>query len=86
MTCRRLLALGKKTPSPTVKAEKKNFRGNAPAVTFGLRLSDPAGNVTYAEGETVTLPDNRYVSLPSFTVPAEAFAYALGRHIEKLFC
>ena len=69
------MTLGDKNSSLTVKTDIKNFTGNAPAVTFGLRLSDAAGNVTYAEGETLSLPDNRYVSLPSFTVPAEAFMY-----------
>lgn len=70
------VTLGDKNASLIVKADIKNFTGNAPAVTFGLRLSDQAGNVTYAEGETLSLPDNRYVSLPSFTVPAAAFTYA----------
>lgn len=66
--------------SLTVKADIRNFTAEAPAVTFGLRLTDSDGNDIYAEGETLTLPDNRYVSLPSFKVPASAFPTS-GRFI-----
>lgn len=59
--------------SLTVNADIKNFTAEAPAVTFGLMLRDDKGTICYAEGERLTLPDNKYVSLKSFNVPASAF-------------
>ena len=70
------ITLGDKNSSITVKADIKNFTGTTPAVTFGLQLTDTFGNISYAEGETLALPDNRYVSLSSFTVPTGAFTHA----------
>jgi len=56
-----------------VNADIKNFTGEAPAVTFGLELHDANGIAAYATGETLPLPDNRYTSLQSFSIPARAF-------------
>lgn len=59
--------------SLTVNADIKNFTAEAPTVTFGLMLRDDKGATCYAEGELLTLPDNKYVSLKSFNVPVSAF-------------
>lgn len=67
------VAISDSDAAVTINAEIKNFTAEAPAATFGLRLRDTNGNISYIEGQTLTLPDNRYVSLKSFNVPASAF-------------
>lgn len=57
----------------TVKVDVRNFTGSTPRVTFGLRLTDEAGNVSYVSGQSLRLPDNRYVTLEAFKVDGYEF-------------
>ncbi|MCM1517372.1 MAG: C10 family peptidase [Pseudoflavonifractor sp.] len=58
-----------------VNVDVRNFTGTAPRVTFGLRLTDDAGRVSYVSGQSLRLPDNRYVSLADFRVDGFEFEF-----------
>lgn len=64
---------GKVNISSTIK----NYSGEAPTITFGLKLVDAAGVVSYVEGESRQLPDNghlnHWMQVDGFSVEASAF-------------
>lgn len=51
-----------------VNIDMRNYTGYAPSVSFGLRLVDVKGDVSYLSGQRLRMPDNRYVALEGFTV------------------
>lgn len=53
-----------------VNIDLRNYTGYAPSVSFGLRLVNGKGDVSYLSGQRLRMPDNRYVALEGFTVDA----------------